>query len=593
MAEEYELYLAQRLLEDRTFEEGALYAGRNALIYNSVQEEGNIYTVLKNSSKKHVDNFEVIKGELYYFAQNDQEGKWAQEIGIKVSPYIIIDGELMSAKDNLGLKDEATGSIIIPQNVTKIGKGAFSQLQGLKKIVIPGTVKIIDVDAFRGNTTLEEVIIQEGVEVIEQEAFRDCPVLKNIELPTTITKLGDWLFADCVSITSINIPPSVSSIGSGLFHGCWSLESVVISDGITYISGSMFRNCSKLKQVEIPSTVQQIIAGDTFSGCVNLTDIDLINNEHFVYQNGILSDVGGTTIYFASDKILKSNTTFTIPEGIKTFNYNISGYNNIKKIVIPSSVNKIINSASFPTSLEEIEVKQGNETYISENSCLMSKDRKDLICCFSKEKEITLSEEIVNIGRAAFRTAQNLENIVLPEAVETIGLEAFAPLSKLKTLYLGKNVKNLSPVFMAENSSGNRTMADITISPQNPNYMINDNIIYSKDGKKIIIVLKYITGSYTVEDNVEVIGERAFANQRNLTEVILKNNVKEINDLAFSYSSKLKRVEIGSGIERISASAFTSSSSLSEIIIHKPKNSIANSPFGCMFGERAITWDSN
>ena len=159
-----------------------------------MQEEGNIYTVLKNSSKKYVDNFEVIKGELYYFAQNDQEGKWAQEIGIKVSPYIIIDGELMSAKDNLGLKDEATGSIIIPQNVTKIGKGAFSQLQGLKKIVIPGTVKIIDVDAFRGNTTLEEVIIQEGVEVIEQEAFRDCPVLKNVELPTTITKLGNWLF---------------------------------------------------------------------------------------------------------------------------------------------------------------------------------------------------------------------------------------------------------------------------------------------------------------------------------------------------------------------------------------------------------------
>ena len=61
MAEEYELYLAQRLLEDITFEEGALYAGRNALIYNSVQEEGNIYTVLKNSSKKYVDNFEVIK----------------------------------------------------------------------------------------------------------------------------------------------------------------------------------------------------------------------------------------------------------------------------------------------------------------------------------------------------------------------------------------------------------------------------------------------------------------------------------------------------------------------------------------------------
>ncbi len=65
----------QRFSEDRNFEEGALYAGKNALIYDSVQEEGNIYTVLKNSSKKYVDNFEVIKGELFYFSQNEKEKK--------------------------------------------------------------------------------------------------------------------------------------------------------------------------------------------------------------------------------------------------------------------------------------------------------------------------------------------------------------------------------------------------------------------------------------------------------------------------------------------------------------------------------------
>ncbi len=569
-----------------------MYAGKSALIYNSIQEEGNIYTVLKNSNKKYVDNFEVIKGELYYFAQNEQEGKWAEEIGIKVSPYIIIDGELMSAKDNLGLMDEATGSIIIPQSVTKIGKGAFSKLEGLRTIVIPGTVKIIDNDAFRGNTVLEKVVIQEGVEVIGQEAFRECTALKQIELPSTITTLGDMAFCSCNSLTSINIPPNVSSIGGNLLHGCVSLESAIISEGVTYITNGMFVGCSKLKRIEIPSTVKQIGGGEVFKGCGNLTEIDLVNNEYFGYQNGILSDAKGDTIFFISDTILKSNTTFTIPEGIKIFAYNIANYNNITKIVIPKSINNIINNASFPTSLEEIEVNRENENYISENKCLMSKDRKNLICCFSKEKEITLSTEIVNIGRAAFRTAQNLENITLPESVETILNEAFAPLSKLKTLYLGEKVSYLNSGFMTENSSGNRTMADVTISPKNPNYMIKDNIIYSKDGKKIIKVLKYITGSYIVEDNVEIIGDGAFNTQRNMTEVILKNNVKEIND-SFTYCANLKRVEIGTGIEKISEGAFTSSSKLSEIIIHKPKGSIAGSPFGCIFGERAITWDSN
>jgi len=182
LIKEYDLYLVQRLSEDRNFEEGALYAGKNALIYDSVQEEGNIYTVLKNSSKKYVDNFEVIKGELFYFAQNDQEKKWAQEIGIKVSPYIIIDGELMSAGNNLGLMDEATGSIIIPQSVTKIGEGAFSNLEGLKTIVIPGTVKEIGMNAFKNNKTLEKVIIQEGVEKIGDFAFQHCTALKTIKI---------------------------------------------------------------------------------------------------------------------------------------------------------------------------------------------------------------------------------------------------------------------------------------------------------------------------------------------------------------------------------------------------------------------------
>ncbi len=556
-----------------------------------MQEEGNIYTVLKNSNKKYVDNFEVIKGELYYFAQNEQEGKWAEEIGIKVSPYIIIDGELMSAKDNLGLMDETTGSIIIPQSVTKIGKGAFSKLEGLRTIVIPGTVKIIDNDAFRGNTVLEKVVIQEGVEVIGQEAFRECRALKQIELPSTLITLGGMAFCSCDSLTSINIPPNVSSVGHNLLNGCGNLKSVVISEGVTFIANSMFAGCYKLKRIEISSTVKQI-GGEAFRGCKDLTEIDLVNNEDFGYQNGILSDAKGNEIFFVSDIILKSNPTFTIPEGIKTFAYNIANYNNITKIMVPKSVNNIINTASFPTSLEEIEVNPENENYISENKCLMSKDRKNLICCFSKEKEITLSTEIVNIGRAAFRTAQNLENITLPESVETILNEAFAPLSKLKTLYLGEKVSYLNSGFMTENSSGNRTMADVTISPKNPNYMIKDNIIYSKDGKKIIKVLKYITGSYIVEDNVEIIGDGAFNTQRNMTEVILKNNVKEIND-SFTYCANLERVEIGSGIERISAGAFTSSSKLSEIIIHKPKGSIAGSPFGCIFGERAITWDSN
>jgi len=194
-----------------------------------VQEEGNIYTVLKNSSKKYVDNFEVIRGELFYFAQSDQEKKWAQEIGIKVSPYIIIDGELMSADKNLNLMDEATGSIIIPQSVTKIGEGAFSNLEGLRTIVIPGTVKEIGTNAFRNNKTLEKIIIQEGVEIIGNEAFRECSNLETIELPESIKTIGTLAFYTCPKLQSVKIPSQITKIEDYTFGQCRSLASVQFS----------------------------------------------------------------------------------------------------------------------------------------------------------------------------------------------------------------------------------------------------------------------------------------------------------------------------------------------------------------------------
>ncbi len=194
-----------------------MYAGKNALIYDSIQEEGNIYTVLKNSNKKYVDNFEVIKGELFYFSQNENEKKWAQEIGIKISPYIIINGELMSTDQNLNLVDDATGSIIIPQNVTKIGEGAFSKLEGIKTIIIPGTCKEIGSNAFANNKTLEKVIIQDGVEIIGYGAFKNCSTLKSVSMTDTVQEIGAVAFSYCLKLYEINLSNNLKVLNNQTF----------------------------------------------------------------------------------------------------------------------------------------------------------------------------------------------------------------------------------------------------------------------------------------------------------------------------------------------------------------------------------------
>lgn len=159
--EEFKLYVNNKSLENDNFELGTLNAGKNLLTYNTKPEDenGNIKTILTNSNEKYVECFEIIKGELIYNSQNEKELKWALEIGIKINPYLIVDGVLLSSDTNLMLMDENTGTIVVPESVTSIGERTFANVNGMKRIIIPSTVKEIRQNAFYTNATLEEVII--------------------------------------------------------------------------------------------------------------------------------------------------------------------------------------------------------------------------------------------------------------------------------------------------------------------------------------------------------------------------------------------------------------------------------------------------
>ena len=57
-------------------------------------------------------------------------------------------------------------------------------------------------------------------------------------------------------------------------------------------------------------------------------------------------------------------------------------------------------------------------------------------------------------------------------------------------------------------------------------------------------------------------------------------------------SSSIKKLEINSKIEEISTNAFINANNLNEIIIHKKNDgTLTGSPWGCVYGDRAIIWD--
>ena len=129
--EELRLYKTQKKIENGEFDEESLTAGKINLMYNTKpdNEEGNIKTIITTISDEYYNKLEIIKGKLLIKTKNKNEIKIAQSLEIEVNPYDITeDGELLSSNGNLLLMDEK-GSLTIPDSVTKIGEGAFANLE--------------------------------------------------------------------------------------------------------------------------------------------------------------------------------------------------------------------------------------------------------------------------------------------------------------------------------------------------------------------------------------------------------------------------------------------------------------------------------
>ena len=535
--EQVELYKQGKYIENNNFLAESLTAGKENLFYNTQPsgEEGNIKTIIENISDEYLEKIEIIKGELLINTKDKDEVKIAQSLGIEVNPYDIVEGVLTSSNGNLLLMDE-NGTVTVPDSVTEIGEGAFANLNGLKTIIIPGTVKRIGSSAFAYNTTLENVIMQEGVEEIGNNAFQSCSNLKNVDLPSSLISIGVQAFLYCHSLQKVEIPSKIKTIESDSFYDCSKLNKVILNEGLEKIESNAFANTS-FSKIEIPSTVVNI-GSLVFANNKNLDNIVIKGNCPYVYESGMLMTKAKDNILFVSDSYLKSVTTFTIPEGITKLGISINSYNNIKKLIIPSKLQNIRNS-NLPVTINDIEISGNNSKYAvsNEDKILYTKDTKELISCFSKEETIDLkdTEGILILAEYSFRQAENAKTIILPDLLTTINAFSFMDCGKIQEIKIGSNVSGIHPLFKYTNYNGK-----VTIDSSNNSYIIENNILYSKDKKTLVCVLYAINGKFEIDESVEKIETHAFHNQTKMTEVIIPDSVKEIGQ-SFNYCSRINK----------------------------------------------------
>ena len=587
--EELSMWQMGKSMEHEEFEAGTLVAGENSLTYAVGNQEvtgGNIYDVIQSlRNSDFAGKLEVIGGELLLNSTDMTEIEVAQSLGIRVNPYLIVDGVLLSANTNLALMDES-GVLTLPETVTAIGEGAFADLSGLKTIIIPGTVKEIRQNAFRNNADLENVILQEGVEVIGVMAFSECSNLKNIELPESLIEIGVSAFFRCSSINNIIIPSKIEIINAYTFYYCTSLTNIELPDELQTIGLGSFQNCTSLEEIYIPGSVNSINS-TAFMSCTSLNNIEVASgNQHYRYDeaSGMLITTDGTNIVFTSDAVLSSTNILNIPQGVTIFNTNIAGYTNITNIIIPASLESIGDAQTFPTTISNIEVAEGNNYFTVENECLYNKDKTNLIMCFTKDSTVKLADTLTTVNDYSFRQASNIEQVDFPDAVTTIGNQVFTPgLTSLENINIGPNVTYINPLFKWNNYYG-----EVTIDANNPNYTIENNEIYNKDKTELIAVLYDISGQYIVKEGVTKIGDNALHYKTNMTSIVLPEGLKEIGN-SFQ-NSGLTTIYIPNSVDTIASYAFGSAANLTQIQIDKEPGSIVGSPWGAIRGDRIVEW---
>ena len=130
------------------------------------------------------------------FAFNGCYGLKSIEVTEDNSNYSSEDGVLFNKnKSNLiCCPGGKAGEYTIPDFVTSMSSGAFSNCRSITKVVIPNTITSIPYGAFIQCYALTDVVIPNSVTSIEDRAFAYCSSLANITIPSSVTNIGTDVF---------------------------------------------------------------------------------------------------------------------------------------------------------------------------------------------------------------------------------------------------------------------------------------------------------------------------------------------------------------------------------------------------------------
>lgn len=480
--------------------------------------------------------------------------------------------------------------VTLHTGLTKIGNRVFDGCTSLKTISNIEQVTLIGRYAFRG-TLIEEInlpsitnsagadlgygvfadatklktVTMDSLQRVSNYMFQNCTALEAIALPkigtkTTAATYGTYAFQGCTALKEVTLDANLKYIPNYMFDGCTALETITLPEKLTTIGSYAFRNTG-LKTVEIPAPVTKVdtyaffgsaiesvnipaklttINNVAFGNCQNLTAFTVDEaNKTFQAVQGALAK--GTTLvcYPAGAPYVE---TLTLPEGTVLGSYAFYGCENIKKLVLPQSMNSIPTYAFDYFLGEEIVLPETCTSifgYAFRNTTNLKKvnlpEGLTLINANlfqnSGIEEITIPSTVTSIATSAFQGSM-LKSIVIPDGVvfEKYKTKQFADCVQLKTATLPKGY-TIIPDYFFQNCTALETV--------------------------------------TFSDELTAINQYAFAGCTNLKEINIPETVTTIGQYAFSKTG-FTTFKVPATVTSLGASIFRDSVLLETVVFEEP-----------------------
>ena len=242
--------------------EGCTEFNMQSVLYNSTDSEGDEFNncsklkkiVIPSSVKSinkikyktdradacdmHVDTIEI--------APKDFDANSLYALGSSLGKNITIESLMKLLPDQITYKDHMyitkdhgllkydgkDANVEIPEEITWIAPEVFYRNETL----------------FYGCSELEAVVIPDQVTIIGKSAFDECTVLKSVTFGKSLKVIKDHAFAS-VNIRNFTIPSGIQKIETGAFAGINQIGTVTFEGSTKYVAADAFMNSTGIKLV--------------------------------------------------------------------------------------------------------------------------------------------------------------------------------------------------------------------------------------------------------------------------------------------------------------------------------------------------------